>query len=140
MRLKLFNLYLNIGKVEMKERIPVNRPLTVEEFELARWILENGEPESTIFLDQLERAHVIAHCPCGCASIDFAVEGLPEAPPGVHILGDFIYGDETNLAGVFVFESGGILSGLEVYGLAVDTPRVLPKLSNLRPLEQNKVQ
>jgi hypothetical protein len=65
---------------------------------------------------------------------------LPEAPPGVHILGDFIYGDETNLAGVFVFESGGILSGLEVYGLAVDTPRVLPKLSNLRPLEQNKVQ
>jgi hypothetical protein len=77
---------------------------------------------------------VVGKCPCGCASIDFEIEGLGKAPRGVHILGDFIYGDESNLSGVFVFEPAGILSGLEVTGYAVDTPKNLPNPSNLQPI------
>ena len=120
---------------EIKVPIPVDRSLTEEEISLTRWILENGTPEATTFLEQVERASVIALCPCGCASIDFAIEGYPKAPPGSHTLGDFIYGDETSLAGVFVFEAGGILKGLEVYGFAIDPPKILPKPVELRPLE-----
>jgi hypothetical protein len=112
--------------------IYLDRPLTDEERELTRWILENGESEGIEFLDQLERARVVGVCTCGCATIDFVVEGLLGAPPGVHILGDFIYGSEANSAGVFVFSSGGILSGLEVYGRSGDAPKVLPKPSELR--------
>ena len=88
--------------------------------------LEHGTPEAAAFLEQLDRARVVGNCRCGCASIDFEIDGLGKAPPGVHILGDFIYGDESNLCGVFVFESAGILSGLEVYSFAVDTPKTLP--------------
>jgi hypothetical protein len=122
-----------MGDIEIKGPIRVDRPLTDEERALTRWILENGVPEAVGFLDQLERACVVGLCPCGCATIDFAINGLPEAPPGVRILGDFVFGDETDLAGVFVFESNGILRGLEVYGLAGDAPKVLPKPKELRP-------
>ncbi len=111
----------------------IDRPLSDEERTLTRWILENGTPEGANFLNQLERARVIGHCPCGCATIDFAIDGLENAPPGVHILGDFIFGDNTKIAGIFVFSSGGILSGLEVYGFESDAPRVLPNPSDLRP-------
>ena len=68
------------------------RPLTSEEYELTRWILEHGKPKALQFLEQLDRAKVVSGCPCGSASIDFEIEGLGKAPAGVHVLGDFIYG------------------------------------------------
>lgn len=123
---------------EEPKPIYVDRSLTDEERELTRWILEHGVPGADAFVAQLERARVKALCPCGCASIDFAIEGMPDPPPGVHILGDFLFGDTSNFAGVFVFEAGGILKGLEVYGLAVGAPKVLPKASDLRPIENEK--
>jgi len=114
-----------------------NRPLTDEERHLARWMLEHGTPEAKKFLSQLESAEVTAwRCPCGCASINFQIMGHPEAPPGVHILGDFLVGEGNALSGIFVFESGGLLSGLEVYGLAGDAPTVLPGPEELRPIEK----
>jgi hypothetical protein len=122
--------------VEERRTISVNRPLTSEEYELIRWMLEHGEPEAATFLDQLERARVVGKCPCGCATVDFEIDGLGKAPPGVHILGDFLFDDESDLCGVFVFSSNGILSGLEVTGYAVDTPRTLPAPSELRPFNQ----
>ena len=126
---------VNMNEKESVSPIRVDRPLTDEERSLIRWILKHGEPEAAGFLEQLDRARVIGLCPCGCASIDFTIDGLPTPPPGVHVLGDFIHGDESNLAGVFVFEAGGILKGLEVYGLAVEHPRELPKSSELRPMD-----
>ena len=120
--------------MDANEPIRVDRPLTSEEYELTRWILENGKPEAKDFIEQLDRARVVALCPCGCANIDFEIEGLGKAPPGVHILGDFIYGDESNLCGVSVFESGGILSGLEVTGYAIEAPKTLPRPPDLRPI------
>ncbi|MES9853685.1 MAG: hypothetical protein ABW170_17860 [Candidatus Thiodiazotropha sp. L084R] len=65
----------------------------------------------------------------------FKIRGKKEAEPGVHILSDYLFGDEASLAGVFIFSSKGVLSGLEVYGLAIDAPTVLPEPSDLRPLE-----
>jgi hypothetical protein len=111
-----------------------NRPLTEAERRLARWMLEQGTPEAKDFLPQLDLAEVTPwRCPCGCASINFKIKGRPEAPPGVHILADFVFGGSDDLCGVFLFESAGILKGLEVYGLAGDAPRSLPSVESLRP-------
>jgi hypothetical protein len=110
-----------------------NRPLTDAERALAKWMLENGNPDAEPFLLQLESAQVTPwRCPCGCASINFQIEGFPPAPPGVHILGDYVCGEVEAPAGAFIFESGGVLAGIEVYSLAVDAPSVLPE-PPLRP-------
>lgn len=112
----------------------VCRPLTDEERSLAEWMLRNGSPEATDFLEQLNAASATAwKCPCGCASFNFKIAGRPEAPPGVHILGDFLFGADENLAGIFIFESGGILSGVEVYWMGADAPAALPAPGELRP-------
>lgn len=109
------------------------RPLTEDEMRLARWMLENGTAEAYGYIEQLASAEATDwRCPCGCASFDFKIGGLPPAPPGVHILGDYLVGDEFTLAGAFIFASGGILSGVELYGLAGDAPERLPKPEDLR--------
>ena len=111
-----------------------NRQLTDHERRLVRWMLEHAGPEATPFLQQLELAEVTSwQCPCGCASINFRIQGKPAPPPGVHPIADFIFGEEDHLSGIFVFEKDGILSGLEVYGLAGDAPKVLPEPEQLRP-------
>lgn len=110
-----------------------NRSLTHSEYVLARWMLENGLPEAQAFLEQLERAEVMSwRCPCGCASINFQIQGHPPAPPGVHIIGDFLCGPIDAPAGAFIFESEGLLGGIEVYSMASDAPSVLP-VPPLRP-------
>lgn len=112
------------------------RPLTDAERRLARWMLENGGTDARPYLSQLEAAEATTRrCECGCASFNFKVRGRPEAPPGVHILGDFVFGTEAELSGVFIFESNGTLSGVEVYGLAGDAPSALPEPESLRPWE-----
>jgi hypothetical protein len=96
-------------------------------------MLEHGTPEAAAFLPQLELAEVTPwRCECGCASINFRVRGHPEAPPGVHPIADFVFGEGETLSGIFVFEKDGILSGLEVYGLAGDAPKRLPQPEELR--------
>jgi hypothetical protein len=113
--------------------IPDERPLTAAEYRLARWMLEYGGAEAQCFLSQLELARVASRCPCGCASIDFEVAGHPRPVGGLRILGDFIYGDGSDLNGVFIFERDGVLAGIEVYGLAGDVPKTLPVPEALRP-------
>lgn len=117
------------------------RSLTDQELALAKWMLENGGPDAKSFLPQLEGAKATTwRCQCGCASYNFKVKDRPEASPGVHILGDFLLGDEHNLAGAFIFECGGTLSGVEFYGLASDAPTVLPRPEDLRPAEFARAQ
>jgi hypothetical protein len=108
-------------------------PLTNAEYEIAQWMLEHGEPEAKAFLPQLRRARVAARCPCGCASIDFEIAGHPRPTGGLRILADFLYGGESDLSGVFIFERNGVLAGIEVYGLAGDAPKTLPEHASLRP-------
>ena len=109
------------------------RPLTEQERSLAQWMLAHGSAEAVAFQAQLAHAEATTwRCPCGCASLNFKIDGKSEAPPGVHVLGDFIVGEGDEMFGIFIFESGGTLSGLEVYSLAADAPQVLPKPDQLR--------
>jgi hypothetical protein len=115
-----------------------NRELTDQERHLVRWMLEPGSPEAVAFLPQLELAEVTPwRCPCGCASINFQIRGQPAAPPGIHPIADFLFGDDETPSGVFVYEKDGILSGLEVYGLAGDAPKDLPEPAALRPFPES---
>jgi hypothetical protein len=108
------------------------RPLSKTERDLASWMLEHGLPAARDFVPQLEKASAtLWQCPCGCASFNFKIQDMPEAPPGVHILGDFVFGTEQDLAGAFIYSSEGTLSGLEVYGLAGDAPHKLPHPNDL---------
>jgi hypothetical protein len=113
------------------------RPLSDAERQLSRWMLENGTAEAAEFLSQLEVAEATPwRCPCGCASFNFKIKAVPAAPPGVHVLGDFVFYDGTNIAGIFIFSSNGILSGLEVTGMAGDAPKVLPEPRQLLTHEE----
>src|ERR1035437_2707824 len=119
----------------------MDRPLTPDETQLIRWMLEHGKPEAQAFLPQLETAKATPwRCPCGCASINLSIDGLPEPSGGLHILADFVFGTDADLSGIFVFEKSGTLAGLEVYGLATEAPKILPFLDALRPFadEANK--
>lgn len=108
-------------------------PLTRAQAELSQFMLRKGGPEALSFLPQLERAQATDwRCPCGCASFNFRITGMPEAPPGVHVLGDFVFGPLDQPSGIFIYSSGGILSGVEVYGLACDAPSFLPVPAELR--------
>jgi hypothetical protein len=119
--------------------IPEERPLTAEEHRLARWILEHGERAAEPFLAQLDGARVVSRCGCGCASVDFAVDWGPVPGGGPFVLGDFLFGEPDNPFGVFVFQHGGRLAGLEVYGLAgEDPPRTLPRPEALRPFDASE--
>ena len=109
-------------------------PLTSEQAELARFLLSSGGSEAQSYLPQLERASATDwRCSCGCASFNFKISGMPEAPPGVHVLNDFLFGPDDNPCGVFIYSSGGVLSGVEVYYFGDNVPSVLPKISDLRP-------
>ena len=97
-------------------------------------MLEHGNEEAMQYISQVDLVEVTPwRCPCGCASINFKIKDKPEAPPGVHVLGDFLLGSGDDLAGIFIFASGGLLSGIEVYGMAGDAPELLPELSEIRP-------
>ena len=112
------------------------RLLTFPEKELLRWLLEHGHPEAKAFLPQLEQLSATEwRCPCGCASISFSVLGAPELTGSLHIISDFLFENETDLSGIFVYEKQGFLAGLEVYGLGGDAPKVLPSPDALRPFE-----
>jgi hypothetical protein len=99
---------------------------------------EHGNPSASTYHQQLERVAVVSRCPYGCASIDFEVAGMPEPSGGLRILGDYVFGDDSDLAAAFIFQWAGILAGIEVYGLVGDAPRTLPEPSSLRPFDEGR--
>jgi hypothetical protein len=124
----------------MSESPQTDRELTDREASLVRWMLEHGSAEARTYLTQLARAHVTPwRCACGCASINFSIDGEPAPNAGPFILADFIFGADQNLSGIFVFQRDGFLSGLEVYGLAGDAPTSLPVPNELRPFEGARI-
>ncbi len=115
-----------------------NRQLTDHERRLVTWMLEHGGPGASDFLSQVGDAEVTPwRCACGCASINFQIRGKPEAPPGVEVIADFVFGEGDALSGIFLFAKDRILCGLEVYGLAGDAPKSLPQPEELRPFEHS---
>lgn len=95
-------------------------------------MLEQGGAGALPFLAQLDAAHVVSRCGCGCASINFEVAGMPVPSGGMRILADFVYDGPEGTTGAFVFEQGGVLGGVEVYGLEGGAPAVLPAPLELR--------
>jgi hypothetical protein len=114
------------------------RPLTGAEQVLVRWLLEHGRPDAADFLPQLGRARVVSRCPCGCASIDLAIdEAAPPAGAGMSVLSDYFWvADDGSHCGVFVFARGGLLAGLEVWSAdGIGSVTELPAVERLRPLQ-----
>ncbi len=106
---------------------------------LAVWMLVNGNDDARAFLPELENARVCGLCGCGCASIDFRIDGKDEPAVGIRVLGDFLFvqGDET--CGVFIFEQERVHSGIEVFGYGnIDVVKELPKPSQLRKYEDGE--
>ena len=115
-----------------------NRDLTDDERRLILWMIEHGEPEAVQFLPQLEQLQVLpTRCPCGCASLDFSMDGQSQASGPMHLIADFLSGGDSDLCGAFLFVQEGRLSGLEVYGLPVDAPKTLPSPEILRTIPKS---
>lgn len=109
-----------------------NRKPTSEELHLMRWMIEHSGNEALTFLPQLGQIEITSwKCSCGCASLEFEMAGATRFP-SVHPIANFVFGEEATLSGIFIYESGGFLQGLEVYGLAGDAPRTLPTPDQLR--------
>ena len=117
----------------------MNRALTTDEYRLARWLLERGKPEVLKYLPQLDRARVTPwKCPCGCASIHFAIDGCPASSGGMENLGDFVFGEGDDINGIFTYAQNGILGGIEVYGLPGAASKFLPLPEAIRPFENSR--
>ena len=129
--------FTSIVKFGIAEVMPVppleTRPLTADEHDLIGWMLRHGNQEALLLLPQLALARATSwRCPCGCASFNLVLEGQQPAAGHMHIVADFIFGPDNQLSGIFLFEKGGVLAGLEVYGLAGDAPKSLPVSEALR--------
>src|SRR5438445_10417873 len=93
-------------------RIAEKRSLTPQERELTRWLLEHSE--STEFLTQIDKLTVVSKCNCGCATIDFAVDGREPQREREVILADYLATVDTHPIGDILFKRGGILVSLHL--------------------------
>jgi hypothetical protein len=119
-------------------QVTEQRPLTVEEQALLRWLLVHGMEGAELYLDQIPRARVVSRCSCGCPSVDLALDGrISKRVGGSTILAD-VEGKspEGALVGVILHARDGEISELEVYsrdGLAqrfgLPTPDLLELVS-----------
>ncbi len=111
------------------------RSLTQEEFELTAWLLRHGIDGAEDFLSQLDEAEVFSHCQCGCASIDFSIDGRRPKTFELRILADYQWTDEHgHQFGVFVFEQDNLLAGLELWSMGEADALQLPPIHLLQPL------
>ena len=115
--------------------IPEDRELTLMERRLVEWLLDNGEADSNRYRSQLDGARVATRCCCGCASVDFAIDGVvPKRGEPISVLSDYEWIDSAGrVFGVFIFARCDLLAGLDVWsqdGLA--TADYIPELIDLR--------
>lgn len=122
------------GSGESLSQVREPRPLTAEERALIEWMLRDSS--GARFVEQLAGAQVVSGCDCGCASINLEIDGYPPPTGGLRIIGDYVFGEGDSLQGAFVFEQGGVLSGLEVCGYGTDAAARLPLPTELRPWAQ----
>ena len=115
--------------------IAVDRPLSDQEYAIARWLLLHADPPASAFLPQLDVARVSGHCGCGCPTADLKLpEGTPRAEPRDNPVGDATGEVDGKMVGVMLLQSDGYLRCLEIYDLSdIEHPYGLPDLSSLRP-------
>ena len=116
--------------------IEVDRPLTSDELAVVKWLLEHGGVDNSAFLEQLSHARVARLCGCGCASIDFSIEGKRPQNFAMNTRADYQWrNDSGHLFGAFVFVQDGLLAGLDLWSIGgQSTPDALPPLGRLVPL------
>jgi hypothetical protein len=123
-------------KMKSAAKSVLPRQLSQWEREITRWLISHGdaaEDAKTEYLRQLDCATVISECACGCASIDFAIDGRTSDVREMVPIADFV--TSNNEHGMFVFVRGGLLTGVEVYQMAADHPcAALPDSSVLTPV------
>jgi hypothetical protein len=105
------------------------RDLRPDERTLVTWLLEHGVPGARDYLAQVAAIRLISRCGCGCASLNFEIDGKGwPSRDGMKILSDHEWRDPLgHLFGIFLFAKANTLAGIDVYsvdGLAV--PRTLP--------------
>ena len=110
-----------------------SRALEWPEVRIARHMLEYGSSEAQEFLPQSEVARA-SHwrCPCGCTSFNFVIEGMPLGEKGFYPLDQFLFSDDLNLSGIFVWERDGVLGGVEVFTITAEVSKRLPSPESLR--------
>lgn len=124
--------------VSESAQIPDVRPLTEEERLLIRWLVENGDEEPESYLAQLDTLSVKSRCGCGCSSINFTEPFRPCCING-SVIADYRWNTLEGFAnGVFLYQVGGELSGLEVWSIdgQQDPVTYLPGTSELWPMPQ----
>ena len=117
--------------------IPEDRDLSKDEQSLVEWLLDHGTPDAIRYRAHLNKARVAARCYCGCASIDFGIDGVvPNRGEPISILSDYEWIDtDGRLFGTFVFSRCDLLAGLEVWSQDGLAPAdYLPEISQLRPI------
>lgn len=122
--------------------IPDDRDLTARERLLVEWLLEHGTTDSNRYRSHLKGARVATRCYCGCASVDYAIDGVvPKVGEPITVISDYEWIDsDGRLFGVFLFARCDLLAGLEVWsqdGLA--TADYLPELVDLRPVGTTRI-
>ncbi len=112
-----------------------DRSLTLEEIDLLKWLIENRQTGSEDFLSQIDYLRVVSRCGCGCASVDFSLDGVePNRKVGLDDFSNWHWGTEgIGLSGVFAFAREGRLAGIEVWSVdGSRTPTELPNIDDLR--------
>jgi hypothetical protein len=70
-----------------------------------------------------------------CASINFSVQGEMRSGQNMKVIADFAWNADGHQFGIFVFEKGALLAGLEVWSIDGEaTPSNLPRPDQLQPL------
>ena len=124
---------LNMAKDSNKFFELVRRPLTQQESDLVRWLIEHAQADVRDLLSQIERLTVASKCTCGCPTVDFALDGVPVERKGEKVISDWLAEVDGEPVGVMLFQTNGKISTLEVYSLAgSDKPFGLPAIDTLK--------
>jgi hypothetical protein len=111
----------------------VQRPLTEQECDLVRWLIEHSHLDSSRLLSQIERLSVAEKCSCGCPTVYFALDGVPVTRKGEQLISDWRAEVDGNGVGVMLFQTDDGVSSLEVYSIAgTDKPFGLPAIGSIR--------
>lgn len=128
----------NVGPHCVTDRpntISEDRPLTTEEHSFLLWLLSEGGDRSRTYLSQVEKAHVVGRCGCGCASINLSIDGVSHyGSAGMDTLCAYRWSSPAgHLFEVFVFACGGLVAGIDLWSIdAQSIPSEIPSTSVLQ--------
>jgi hypothetical protein len=114
------------------------RPLSDREAETLRFMLSPDDPRLVPLRQQADTAVVVGMCPCGCATIDFAVDRESAQPaPGLHSAvvnaGTPQFDANKGPHEFILFLDHGWLSSLEVVYYSSEPPVEFPPIDDFEP-------